>query len=285
MPTKVTCQINGPQGGWSENIYKAVALADLTEAQWQSRATEYVALRRPLMHTDCTIFAMRFADAINARKVFYFPQTGKSGSFPTGSSVDLRVDQLFTRLNLRYNLANGLRGATFLGGLPDEVTSTANPLITDSQWLTRFSAWQAYLLSTDYGGYVINPSTQFNQPILNMSVVGGKILVFVNDTTGLLSGQRVRISGAISEPSFNGRWRVDVLNGNEFTLFGSDTTLTAITYQADTGKALGQQRSFHLLGSAVQRRITKHNTGRPFGLSVGRRKRAVRRVPRIPMAP
>jgi len=284
MPTKVTVQINGPQGGWSENIYKAIALADLPESTWQSRAAEYVALRRPMLHTDCTIFAMRFSDAVNARKVFYFPQTGKSGSYPTGSSVDLRVDQLSTRLNLRYNLALGLRGSTFLGGLPDEVTSTANPHITEPQWVTRFQAWQAYLLSTDYGGYVINPATQFNQPILNMSVVAGKILVFVNDTTGLLTGQRVRISGAISEPDFNGRWRVDVLNGNEFTLFGSDTTLPNITYQADTGKALGQQRSFHLLQSAVQKRITKHNTGRPFGLSVGRRKKRQRRVPRIPVA-
>jgi hypothetical protein len=172
----------------------------------------------------------------------------------------------------------------FLGGIPDEVSKTANIRVTNGTWLTALAAWNWLMTFQGMIGYGINFGTQKKGNILDWRITGGLFQVAVDNFGDWNDNDKVRVSRSIMEPDMNGLWKITKVSPNWLQLAGSTTTLTALSYQPTTGQVLGQAKGTSAIVSVEQIRLTKHNPGRPFGIARGRSRRKRRQIPLIPQA-
>lgn len=279
---KTVVLINSASGlpsGWSEVYYNGLT----TVAAAAARASEMIAERIKMLSSSYMVVGARLTGDIAAPPTatqLYVPATPQLGLL--GAAED------YPNTAVLYQLrgANSAHQSRSMRGWPDsyiEAGPGGIPVALSPAGKLLLTDWINYLIAAGYGW------VRTNKP----GDAGNKKFT-VDSLSQVGAGARTKLLGAVPADwvttpvpvvvrSFTGP--LAVLNGSYavrgLTVASDGITIPEYTYQGaisgytgDGAKVFGGPPILVSAQTGVYRKITSHKTGRPFGLLVGRRKRA-----------
>jgi hypothetical protein len=243
--------------GWSETYYSVFTSLDSALARVE-RLTD---LRVNLMPETVQITYQRVSDDAVFRDAFV-DALAKNGTFPDADGSDAA----FVSLLVRLSSGNQTKRSLFLRGIPD--TLIVNGLFQPSAtWLNAWRAFSNELKSAwAISGYnpLVSPAS-----VLFITDAGG---VTTLGAHGLSVGQTCRFRNVRCEPTTSGKTFIvtTVINPTAFTVAG---WAPRPAIQQAKAQVFPNFKVLLNIDSARYERIVSRRVGRPFGLSLGRRRR------------
>jgi len=247
--------------GWSENYYNQKT--DATQVLAVAEDLRGSLLRAKGQGVYCP--RIRVSDLGNFRSIRFASYPGAVQVGPTGTGlVDyVNTAALFVLLgNPNYKQQQWYRG------VPDNCI--------DQGGFWDPTAQEVRLINTIFGK-LSNAGNGWSLRNLDKNVA--KVSVSAITTAGvvtapghgLLTNDITRISRVITPTSINKLWRVIKIDNDTFSLVGFTTLTTAPIVGLNTSSRKQSYTFVSISGGRVER-ATSHKTGRPFGLSIGRRR-------------
>lgn len=251
-------------GGWSENFWNSGSDKSVVAAT----ARIFGRLLLNLKGGGTIWAATRVSDVANFRNsdLDEVPvQTDAPTNVDSGDWSDF-VSQAGL---LRLTATTGNATSQWMKGLMDGDVRGGARWLPRSVSLTRVNAIFAHLTTSSNGWAlrVLDPTNQ-KKPIINATNAG----VITCTGHGLASGNVTRISRIQGNGNWNGVWTVNVIDANSFSLVAYVPPSGVTVVYVGKGTSRKQATIYPAINAAKIQRITKHNTGRPFGQLTGRRK-------------
>lgn len=164
----------------------------------------------------------------------------------------------------------------FLRGIPDSdegnrVDFPPGGLKLGAAFQKAFNIWKLGLKTTGWKFLGIDATVPFQQITNITAVLPGVPIILTVDAHGIPDGSKVLVRGVQGMKGINTQWFVTVPSANLLSLVNSENEVTGVH------KFGGEVRLTtiipHLIDVANVIKLTHRQTGRPFGLAVGRRKR------------
>jgi len=261
---KVTFMFNGPLNtGWSETLYKPAV--DYSTAL--TAANTLADFRGALLGNDCKIFDIRVSDDAEIGDSL---TTGQVGFTPVVKTEE--ADVSWTAVQVRLMADARYRRTLMLRGIPDYVyTPDALSAENQGQWQKAWDRWKTKLIQLNFAMKakkrdVTVPALTIKSFTPIADPKGYTVRTYLPH--GLAPGNELFIYNLKAAPQAKG-----------LKIAGNTPGVTEVEILADpnptfvyNGKAYLRKVVYFypLITEAVRVRISKRNTGRPFGLYLGR---------------
>lgn len=259
---RLTYTFQGENFGWSESYYSTFNLiANVAGAETTLRNA-----RRGILSNQCRITHVRISDEEVFRDVFI-----KDLSADDGEGTQIAAAAM-PNLGVLVQYASGVTVVKkFIRGIPDTLSANVGRYVPNPAWAFAFGLYSGTLAAAAQGWAILTMDT--TQPLLAVTgeadaVAGVTAQITVGAGHGLVSGDRVRISGGFGTNIVKGVFAVTVLDGTRFTV---PWTKTPIVY-AGGAKMQKRLQTLKLIDKVEPMRIITRRAGRPFGSPVGRRR-------------
>lgn len=223
--------------GWSELYWHA----GTSPKSFALNAADLVTERKKCLVNDAVIHHVRISAAQPGAHSYRFPVPNGSGALPNSYLRD--VGPVTTTVGV-YSTSGSFRKLQ-LHGLPDTDHAYDDNGVPSVTLSGNVATFLAYLKAQSYQIRSVSAKAGdlANKKIADIAVAGTGVVTFTVDATGLVGGQKVRVSGARGSKAkqFNGVWTVG-------------TTLTPITngFTAVTNRII-DPNFFYVTNSAVIR--------------------------------
>lgn len=264
LSNKVTLFFRSNSGyGWTETYYYigSGGVAESVTAVLASR-------RKAILSDDCALDHARISTAF-ARDPVYFNlnlQGGFNGEWPGPSNAD------FVALLINLHSNAGGFGRVFLRGVPDAFIN-ANEFQPDTNYLTKLTQWENFLENPNIWGVqsTLSAGAKPKYAINTLTPILPRGYTFLSQELVANEGDVIRVHGA-SVPGFNGEKTIikkeDITTTFKWTVGGgSPPVANPVTDTVYVTKLIYNYVGIVL---ARQARVTRRNTGRPFGMRRGR---------------
>ena len=264
--------------GWSETYYGASAIADLTQfrdnAEKLAKLRVKCILRGPQLHYA----RVSMDDVVGDSFLLDVPTPYQDGSYNkdlSGSGTGEGSDLSYSTLLLRMSSGSMYRKNLYMSGNPDAGQSLNVPQINyEAAWTKAYNQFKLELIS---GRWAIKSLAKTDDLAPLKSVTKFQLVLGQGNVTsnshGFVGGDKVRIyqckTDTVSNRSINGIWTIsNVPDANTFSLLGWGVTDTYSII--NVGKVRKQVHTLATIDSVIQRKLTSHKRGIPFGVSRGR---------------
>jgi hypothetical protein len=249
-------------GGWSVNLWNnQSSVAGVTAA-----ATDLQFLLWSWTGNGVNAPYIRVSQVGNFRSAFIINTSRSSPA--TGGSGD--ADFVDTALLVRLIGPQPYFANQWLRGIPDAAVTTAGRYTPRASDRTAFLAIRDKLAVASNGWVLRNLNQSNAKQLITAVTLLGVVSVAAH---GFSSGQSIRISRTGGMPGLNKVWKIVVIDSNTFQLVGLPIGGFTGGY-TKPGTAQLQAYLYQAITDMLPLRATKHNTGRPFGLLSGRRRRS-----------
>jgi hypothetical protein len=270
------------QGG-SETMYCGTAVTDLVTAQ--SNAAIYLSFRSKLIQRGLQITYARVSmdDVTGDSLLVEVPQPFSGGYYNIDLKGDTGVSDLsYSTLLIRMMSGSLYRKNFYMSGIPDSITEMIAPQILTVDTFTSNGAAVAWNKAyTNYAQELVSGRWGIKSLSKDPTTAPVKVVTSFNGLASLVAcanhgfaiNDTIRISGCKASNAnpgpLNGVWTVaTVPDANDFTIKGWDETL--LFNIKNKGTARKQVFSIQNITDVLQRKMTEHKRGIPFGLSRGR---------------
>jgi hypothetical protein len=287
---KVTTFINsvvGLEAGWSESFYTTSGSSP-TSVQ-NLLLVQYIPARVGLLAADYQVIASRVKDVdIPGSSVLsiYDPTFGR-GTFPNTNTPG-QAEQPFDGLLLSMQSVNGRRRGFILRGLAKGVINDtynyvgqANPI-----WLRQSLAHANAIIDQNTPGTVAflpwalqrrvaSPPEQIAAVLISLDRLSAVVSLNNNTIPPIAVNDVIRIKGDKGAAWFNGLWKVRKVTVGatvDLTLYPKKRPIRGTPTLGVTTVVQKLTTSYDLVNSVEINRGAKRDTGRPFGLLVGKRR-------------
>ena len=255
--------------GWTETLY--VTKNTITEAA--ASGMTLAGSRRGLSTDEVELFRVRTAraDQPNVVQIDNITGSNRFGNFPSAPNTDY-ADDPFTCLLFNASTAEGRKRTLILRGIPEaiDVNAAYTPTTT---WTSRMNSW-INLLKQQQFQIRVSPPRSAETPISALAVDADDPY-YLRVTSGVErppTGSYVSIRGVKLPFGASAIHRVNLTTANGTYMLGPSRRAYARDPEWDgAGYLKVLTFSGQNITSLTPSRITKRDTGRPFGLPRGRR--------------
>jgi len=279
---RVTWDISYQQGGYSFSHYRNDSGYDTALGRAETLLFTYMAL----LGTQCYCKNIRVSDvtipgdSVVNDKVFATIGTGQGvndADVSVKSAVSEGPDLWWSAVLLRLGAGPGMYGHQFVRLYPDILATAAfQGTAGQTEWDKQLVKYFRLLVTDQWGLLAIPRGPTLRKAITSIGVaVADKRTITTQVAHGLAIGAKFRIGGfrGATGTNVNGDYLVDeVVDAN--TLRIRDQASFSIQFPVTNwGQLWPTAKTFgtYVADQCRFRRFTKRNTGRPFGVLVGRR--------------
>lgn len=256
--------------GWSESLYKEATLHSFA----MQEAQLYRAKRVTMLSAPAVMTFIRVSDTAIQGDALLVPVSPKDGSsFALESPSDAAWQSVLVRMSTQDQLN---RRNMFLRGIPDaqagnRVNFGPGGLKLSENFVTRFKLWAKLLSDRQWKFLGVDTFEQFKNITNITTVLPGVPIILTVDAHGYADGDKVLVRNVAGLKGINTQWFITVPSANLISLVNSENEVTGV--HKFGGQVRLTKLTDHLIEKSSVIKLTHRQTGRPFGLPVGRRKR------------
>jgi hypothetical protein len=250
-------------GGWSENYWSNDPdITTLINTHVDPLATALYNLRG----NGTALNAVRISDVSTFRSAQIFQY---SSYFTPPQGNDFDSDYVTSAALVKLLGPPQYLVRQWYRGVPDNCVKMDGRWQPTTSWTNFFNAYKA-IITNGANNWALRTidKGQAKKVVVNVSLTG----VVTVSAHGYSTNDRIRISRTGGIPGLNKIWTVQVIDANTFQLIAIPVGGFTGGY-TKPGTAQKQVILFQQITGASVLRASKHDTGRPFGLLSGRRKR------------